>query len=152
MLDHEANGRHGDWYTIEHLNRFPPYNDPTTVSFCCWSCNSSRGDKLLIDWFKTPYCQSRNINAATVTEPVRIYLATARDELMAQETQEQRDARGELTPDDLIIEQPDGTVLYPADIKRLMRQRQAAAEPPAPQPKPLPLGGARPLSPKGGAG
>lgn len=52
MIDHEANSRRGDWYTIEHLNHLPPWDNPKTVAFCCWSCNSSRGNKKLMDWFK----------------------------------------------------------------------------------------------------
>ena len=54
-----------------------------------------------------------------------------------KETQEQRDQRGELTPDDLIIEQPDGTVLYPADIKRLMKQKTAADRARSRKPRPV---------------
>ena len=68
-------GGHGDWVSIEHLNRFPPWNNPTTVVLCCISCNSSRGQKKLRDWFKTPYCIERNINEDTVAEPVKIYLS-----------------------------------------------------------------------------
>jgi hypothetical protein len=74
MLDHDANSNRGDWSTIEHLNHSPPWNDPKTVAFCCWSCNSSRGNKKLMDWFKTPYCLCRDINEVTVAEPVRAYI------------------------------------------------------------------------------
>jgi hypothetical protein len=74
MSDHVPNSHRGDWYTIEHLNHLPPWNNPKTVAFCCWSCNSSRGNKPLREWFKTRYCQLRNINEATVGEPVKTYL------------------------------------------------------------------------------
>jgi hypothetical protein len=74
MFDHLANSKRSDWYTIEHLNYLPPWNNPTTVAICCWSCNSSRGNKKLIDWFKTAYCVSKNINEETVTEIVRKYI------------------------------------------------------------------------------
>jgi hypothetical protein len=43
------------------------------------------------------------------------------------ETQEILDRRGELIPDDLIIEQQESTVLDPADIKRIIAEREAAA-------------------------
>jgi hypothetical protein len=33
-----------------------------------------RGNKKLLDWFKTPYCIERHINRDTVTEPVREYI------------------------------------------------------------------------------
>ena len=44
MISHDANSRRGDWYSIEHLNYLPPWNNPKTVAICCWSCNSSRGN------------------------------------------------------------------------------------------------------------
>jgi hypothetical protein len=76
MIGHgaNANGRRGDWYSIEHLNDLPPWNNPKTVDICCWSCNSSRGNKKLMDWFKTSYCLSRKINECTVAEPVKNYI------------------------------------------------------------------------------
>jgi hypothetical protein len=64
----------GDWATIEHLNDVGPLNDPNTVAICCGSCNSSRSDKKLLDWFNTPYCKEKNISVMTVAEPVRIYI------------------------------------------------------------------------------
>lgn len=74
MIDHQANSKRGDWYSIEHLNYLPPWNNPKTVTICCWSCNSSRGNKKLMNWFKTQYCLDRNINENTVAEPVRKYI------------------------------------------------------------------------------
>lgn len=74
MINHGAEGWRGDWATIEHLNFLPPWNNPATVAICCWSCNSSRGNKKLLDWFKAPYCIERNINEETVEEPVKEYL------------------------------------------------------------------------------
>jgi hypothetical protein len=74
MIIPNGDGRRGDWATIEHLNHLPSWNNPATVAICCWSCNSSRGKKKLIDWFKTPYCLGKNINENTVTEPVRKYI------------------------------------------------------------------------------
>ena len=64
----------GDWATIEHLNRLPPWDNPTTVAICCGSCNSSRRDKRISDWFETEYCQERGINIQTVAQVVRDYL------------------------------------------------------------------------------
>lgn len=74
MIDSKNGARHSDWVTIEHLNFLPPWDDPSTVAICCQSCNSSRGKKKLLDWFKTPYCIKRNINENTVAEPVKRYL------------------------------------------------------------------------------
>jgi hypothetical protein len=66
--------------TIEHLNREGPFywgeNGFLAVDIviCCGSCNSSRGRKLLADWFESSYCLERGIAAETVAEPVRDYL------------------------------------------------------------------------------
>jgi hypothetical protein len=74
MINHNDDRQRGDWSTIEHLNSSPPWNNPNTVVICCWSCNSSKRDKNLLDWFKTPYCIERNINEETVAEPVLKYI------------------------------------------------------------------------------
>jgi hypothetical protein len=73
MIGHRANSRRGDWYSIEHLNYLPPWDNPKTVAICCWSCNSSRGNKKLMDWLRHRTV-SRNINEVTVAEPVRHYI------------------------------------------------------------------------------
>jgi len=74
MIDPGADGWRGDWATIEHLNYLPPWNNPATVAICCWSCNASRGNKKLLDWFRAPYCMDKNINKKTVAEPVKKYV------------------------------------------------------------------------------
>ena len=79
MTGHSARGKRSDWHTIEHLNYLPPWNNPATVTICCWSCNSSRGNKKIRDWFKTDFCITRNINEATVVEPVRKYIRYVED-------------------------------------------------------------------------
>lgn len=67
--------------TIEHLNEDPPFYwheglKEEGVAICCGSCNSSRGNKSLLDWFRTPYCMERGItvNGNTLADPVRRYL------------------------------------------------------------------------------
>ncbi len=74
MTDHSADNPRCNWYSIEHLNYLPPWNNPKTVVICCWSCNSSRGNKKIADWFKTEYCLSRDINIKTVANPVKLYI------------------------------------------------------------------------------
>ena len=69
-----SKGTPGDKATIEHLNHLPPWNNPNTVVICCGRCNSSRGKKKLLDWFKSSYCVGRNINEKTVTELVKDYV------------------------------------------------------------------------------
>lgn len=76
MIYPSASGWRGDWATIEHLNYLPPWNNSVTVAICCFSCNASRGDKKLMDWFKTRYCIQKNINEKTVAEPVKKFIYT----------------------------------------------------------------------------
>lgn len=79
MISHRANSKRANWHTIEHLNYLPPWNNPATVVFCCWACNSSRGNKKLRVWFKKSYCKERNINENTVTGTVRKYIKDVED-------------------------------------------------------------------------
>lgn len=69
-----ALGWRGDWATIEHLNIIAPWSNHKTVVICCWSCNSSRGNKKLLDWFGSKYCLERDINLKTVTAEVKKYI------------------------------------------------------------------------------
>ena len=64
----------GDWATIEHLNHLPPWDNPKTIAICCGSCNSSRGKKTILEWFKSTYCVEKNISPATVSQPVLDYI------------------------------------------------------------------------------
>ena len=63
-----------DWATIEHLNHLPPWNNPKTVAICCYSCNSSRGNKTILKWFESKFCKEKNISPETVAEPVLAYI------------------------------------------------------------------------------
>ena len=81
MKEHSKIHPRSDWYTIEHLHFLPPWNNPKTVCFCCWSCNSSRGDKKICDWFDTAYCVERNINEKTVSKVVRDYVKNVEDSI-----------------------------------------------------------------------
>lgn len=65
--------------TLEHFSFDGPFRwgaglEKSDVAFCCGSCNSSRGVKRLVDWFRSPYCIQRGINEGTVAEPVKDYL------------------------------------------------------------------------------
>lgn len=81
MIPVGSDGPQSDWATIEHLNHKPPWNNPNTVAICCWSCNSSRGNQLLRDWFLGEYCRSKGIDRPTVAEPVRNYLRDVEDHI-----------------------------------------------------------------------
>src|SRR5260370_25243541 len=60
--------------TIEHFNNDGPFDKKHSVAICCRSCNSSRPDKSLSDWFKTSYCDDNEIKTETVAKPVKQYL------------------------------------------------------------------------------
>lgn len=60
--------------TIEHFNNDGPFEKKHNVAICCRGCNSSKGTKKLLAWFKTPYCRERKINKETVLKPVKEYM------------------------------------------------------------------------------
>jgi 5-methylcytosine-specific restriction endonuclease McrA len=64
--------------TIEHFNNDGPLGKKYNVAICCRGCNSSKGTKRLLAWFKTPYCRKRKINEKTVAKPVKEYLRRSR--------------------------------------------------------------------------
>ncbi len=80
-----------DWDELEHLNHKPDWDSvgcymregkPVSeiVAICCKSCNSSRGSKSLLKWFKKGYCaEGKNsmvkiINEETVANVVKKYI------------------------------------------------------------------------------
>lgn len=65
--------------TIEHFREEGPFYwkedlKEEDLAICCHSCNSRRGRRKLVDWFKTSYCVEKNINEETVATPVKEYL------------------------------------------------------------------------------
>lgn len=74
MAPSGSDGPRSDWATIEQLNHLPPWDNPRTVAICCWSCNSSRGNRILSEWFASEYNCSRGINESAVAKPVRDFL------------------------------------------------------------------------------
>jgi hypothetical protein len=68
-----------DSATIEHLNENGPFywNDGLKIEdivMCCGTCNSSRGKRKILDWFKIKYCIDNNINTFTVSKEVQLHL------------------------------------------------------------------------------
>ena len=64
--------------TIEHFNNDGPFERKCNAAICCRRCNSSKGTKTLLVWFKTPYCQEKKINEETVAKPVKEYMLKKR--------------------------------------------------------------------------
>lgn len=74
MADPKSGVSRNEWATIEHLNHLPPWNNPETVAICCYRCNSSRGQKPLLVWFKSNYCLTHTISPESVSIVVKNYL------------------------------------------------------------------------------
>ena len=74
MVNPKKGGKHSDWATIEHLNHLPPWDNIDTIAMCCGSCNSSRRNRKITEWFKNKYCIERNINYKTVADSVKSYI------------------------------------------------------------------------------
>ncbi len=55
----------------EHIVNDAKIISRENIARCCMSCNASKGAKDLLDWFKTEYCKSKNINAESVAKVVR---------------------------------------------------------------------------------
>jgi hypothetical protein len=72
-------GTVADQASIEHLNFDGPFYvrdglRKEDIVMCCRGCNSSRGEKKLLEWFRSDYCVSRKINEETVAQVVKEYL------------------------------------------------------------------------------
>ncbi|MFZ3333724.1 MAG: hypothetical protein WA197_24005 [Candidatus Acidiferrales bacterium] len=81
-----AKGERADEATIEHLSFAGPFYvrdglRREDLVICCRGCNSSRGERRLLDWFKLDYSVSHNINDGSVAEPVTRYLRNLPPEL-----------------------------------------------------------------------
>lgn len=81
-----AQGERADEATIEHLNFAGPFYvrdglRKEDLVICCRGCNSSRGERRLLDWFRPDYCVRRNIKVDTVAGPVNRYLRNLAPEL-----------------------------------------------------------------------
>ncbi len=58
----------------EHINNKAKDIEKWNIVLCCRSCNSSKGAKKLLDWFKSSYCLEKNINKRTIAKIVREYI------------------------------------------------------------------------------
>ena len=60
--------------TWEHIINKIEINGADNISLCCGSCNASKGNKLLAEWLKSKYCESKGINKDTVALVVKKHL------------------------------------------------------------------------------
>jgi hypothetical protein len=57
--------------TWEHIT-----NDARIISYenicrCCFSCNASKGSKLLSEWLESSYCKKKGISLSTVSDVIK---------------------------------------------------------------------------------
>ena len=44
------------------------------IARCCFSCNASKGAKILSEWIHSEYCQKNGITTETVAEVIKVAL------------------------------------------------------------------------------
>jgi 5-methylcytosine-specific restriction endonuclease McrA len=57
--------------TWEHIINNAKIINRENIALCCFSCNSSKGNKKLTDWLESDYCKKYGINKDTVAKVVR---------------------------------------------------------------------------------
>lgn len=62
--------------TWEHIVNDARIINRENIAKCCFSCNSSKGNKKLSVWLESDYCKKRGITKDTVAEVVRRALVT----------------------------------------------------------------------------
>jgi len=60
--------------TIEHITPVSKKGEHSeeNITMVCKSCNSSKGNKRIIDWLRTTYCRTNNITLDRINEVVKI--------------------------------------------------------------------------------
>ncbi len=67
--------RRGDGPSWEHIVNDLSIVTRENIVRCCISCNSSKGNRTLVDWLSSDYCATRSISADSVAPVVRAALA-----------------------------------------------------------------------------
>ena len=71
----DQTGTGGAKPTWEHIVNDARIINRENIARCCASCNASKSDKDLADWFESDYCRRRGISEKTVAEVVKRALA-----------------------------------------------------------------------------
>ena len=67
-IEHKSKKTKPTW---EHIVNDIRINSVDNIALCCTSCNASKGAKLLEDWFKGKYCNTKRITNSTVAEVIK---------------------------------------------------------------------------------
>lgn len=65
--------------TWEHIINDARIVNRENIALCCSACNSSKGQKPLVDWLQSHYCKVRRINEHTVAQVIKDAISKARD-------------------------------------------------------------------------
>ena len=57
--------------TWEHIINDAQIVTRENIALCCAGCNSSKGQKKLVDWIQSPYCREKGITRDNVSEIVK---------------------------------------------------------------------------------
>ncbi|MGV8993755.1 MAG: HNH endonuclease [Flavobacterium sp.] len=74
-INHETRKTKPTW---EHIVNDIRISTKDNIARSCFSCNASKGAKLLEDWLETTYCKSKGITSLTVAQVVKDALITNR--------------------------------------------------------------------------
>ncbi|PQJ74435.1 HNH endonuclease [Polaribacter gangjinensis] len=67
-IEHKSRKTKPTW---EHIVNDIRINSIHNIALCCTSCNASKGAKLLEDWLKSAYCNSKSISKETVSQVIK---------------------------------------------------------------------------------
>ncbi|MEK0451572.1 MAG: hypothetical protein RL088_3840 [Verrucomicrobiota bacterium] len=65
--------------TWEHIINDARIVNRENIALCCSACNSSKGQKPLLDWLQSAYCTVQGINEHTVAQIIKDAISKARD-------------------------------------------------------------------------
>lgn len=80
-----AAAKYGESYkqvaSLDHIVNDLALTGSDNIALCCFSCNSSKGEKKLEEWLESAYCTSKGITKSTVAPVIHAYLAKTKEEL-----------------------------------------------------------------------
>lgn len=72
FLESDANRR--TRRTWEHIINDIRINGAENIALCCGSCNASKGNKILVEWLKSKYCEAKRIKINSVANVIKVHL------------------------------------------------------------------------------
>jgi len=63
-----------DRATWEHIDNSAKNICDENITLCCSSCNASKSDKQLLEWFESQYCKQKGITKDSVAEVIKRWI------------------------------------------------------------------------------